>query len=151
MRDATRLPDADTRALLQQIAARLTAERPNHPMRDGIRTALALTFATRRHGYGTDRATRAEELLLAHAPAVELGMTRRQYAEELRQAAEGGTQKPPCARCGKPFDPADTRFDGKARHRNSPWCRSCVDRCHESTDAFHVCPVCDPARNGGAQ
>lgn len=89
MPEATRLPDADTRVLLQQIAARLTAERPQHPMRESIRTALALSFATRRHGYGTDRATRAEELLLAFAPAVETGITRSRYAAELRQAAGG--------------------------------------------------------------
>lgn len=89
MSERTRLPDADIRALLQQIAARLTAERPQHPMRESIRTALALSFATRRHGYGTDRAARAEEQLLTFAPAVESGMTRSRYAEELRQAAGG--------------------------------------------------------------
>ncbi|WP_405436652.1 hypothetical protein OG373_06690 [Streptomyces avidinii] len=82
-------PDADTRALLQQIAARLTAERPQHPMRESLRQALALTFATRRHGYGTDRAARAEELLLACAPGVEKGWTRARYAEALREAAGG--------------------------------------------------------------
>ncbi|MFD4245080.1 hypothetical protein ACFWP3_26355 [Streptomyces sp. NPDC058525] len=82
-------PDADTRVLLRQIAARLTAERPQHPMRESLRAALALTFATRRHGYGTDRAARAEELILAHAPAVERGTTRQQYAAELCQAAGG--------------------------------------------------------------
>lgn len=62
-----------------------------------------------------------------------------------------------CGRCHRPFDPADTRFDGRARHRNTPWCRSCVDRCHESTDAFHVCAVCRPSTeaekvtHGGSQ
>ncbi|WP_405493014.1 hypothetical protein [Streptomyces sp. NBC_00096] len=89
MSERTRLPDADTRALLQQIAARLTAERPQHPMRESIRTALALTFAARRHGYGTSRAEHAEELLLTFAPAVETGMTRSRYAAELRLAAGG--------------------------------------------------------------
>lgn len=89
MRDATPEPDADTRALLQQIAARLTAERPQHPMRESIRTALVLTFATRRHGYGTARAATAEELLLTFAPAVETGMTRSRYAAELLEAAGG--------------------------------------------------------------
>ncbi|WCD86368.1 hypothetical protein KPP03845_102714 [Streptomyces xanthophaeus] len=89
MQDRTRTPDADTRALLQQIAARLLAERPQHPMRESLRQALVLTFATRRHGYGTARAARAEELLLAHAPAVEPGTTRKQYAAELRRAAGG--------------------------------------------------------------
>ncbi|WP_327263937.1 hypothetical protein OG444_22815 [Streptomyces sp. NBC_01232] len=89
MSEATRRPDADTRALLQQIAARLTAERPQHPMRDSLVGALALTFATRRHGHGTARAAAAEERLLAHAPAVEKGWTRSRYAEALREAAGG--------------------------------------------------------------
>lgn len=89
MRDATPTPDADTRALLQQMAARLRAERPQHPMRASLREALALTFASRRHGYGTDRAARAEERLLSYAPAVEPGTSRKQYAAELLQAAGG--------------------------------------------------------------
>ncbi|MFJ3978369.1 hypothetical protein [Streptomyces sp. NPDC090021] len=89
MADATRLPDADTRALLQQIAARLAAERPTHPMRKTLRLALALTFAARRHGYGTDRAATAEENVLAHAPDVEPGLTRAQYAQQLLDAAGG--------------------------------------------------------------
>ncbi|MGW2040509.1 hypothetical protein [Streptomyces virginiae] len=84
-----RRPDADTCALLQQIAARLTAERPQHPMRESLRQALALTFAARRHGYGTERAAVAEEQLLAHAPAVEKGWTRSRYAAALREAAGG--------------------------------------------------------------
>ncbi|MGW2584543.1 hypothetical protein ACWCYZ_24990 [Streptomyces virginiae] len=89
MSEATRRPDADTRALMQQIAARLLAERPAHPMRETLRLALALTFATRRHGYGTARAEQAEQQLLAFAPAVEDGTTRKQYAAELLEAAGG--------------------------------------------------------------
>ncbi|MFJ6783729.1 hypothetical protein [Streptomyces yangpuensis] len=90
MSGARRL-DADTRALLLQIAARLTAERPQHPMRESLRQALALTFAARRHGYGTERAAAAEERILGHAPVVEVGATRRQYAQQLLDAA-GGAQ-----------------------------------------------------------
>jgi hypothetical protein len=56
---------------------------------------------------------------------------------------------PACGRCRQPFDPADARFDGHAQHGTTPFCRGCVDRCHESTDAFHVCPVCDESRRGG--
>ncbi|MCY0952108.1 hypothetical protein [Streptomyces sp. H27-S2] len=89
MSERTRLPDADTRALLCQIAARLTAERPQHPMRETLRLALALTFATRRHGHGTARGEWAEQQILRYAPAVEKGITRGRYAEELRQAAGG--------------------------------------------------------------
>lgn len=47
-----------------------------------------------------------------------------------------------CGRCGTPFDPTDTRFDGRARHSLSDYCRRCVDRCHEATDAYHRCAVC---------
>lgn len=53
-----------------------------------------------------------------------------------------------CGQCRRPFDPTGTRFDGQARHRDTPFCRSCVDACHES-DAFHQCPVCVPANGGG--
>lgn len=47
-----------------------------------------------------------------------------------------------CGRCRKPFDPTDARHDGHAQYSYSPFCRHCVDRCHESSDAFHMCPVC---------
>lgn len=61
-----------------------------------------------------------------------------------------------CGRCGRRFDPADTRPDGQARHRDTAFCRRCVDRCHDSEDAFHKCPVCvpvpaGPATDGGGQ
>jgi hypothetical protein len=54
-----------------------------------------------------------------------------------------------CARCHKPFDPADRRFDGHARHGDTPWCRQCIDNCHDGS-AEHVCVICEPARYGGA-
>ncbi|MEV0114648.1 hypothetical protein AB0H77_15550 [Streptomyces sp. NPDC050844] len=47
-----------------------------------------------------------------------------------------------CGRCKRPFDTTDKRFDGHAQHAATPWCKACVDRCHESTDAFHRCPIC---------
>ncbi|GAA3272749.1 hypothetical protein [Streptomyces lavendulae] len=89
MHEATRRPDAGTRALLQQIAGRLLAERPQHPMRENTRAALALTFATRRHGHGTASAEWAEQQILRHAPAVEPGTSRGQYAAELLDAVGG--------------------------------------------------------------
>ena len=47
-----------------------------------------------------------------------------------------------CGKCRRPFDPADTRFDGHAEDRSTPgYCRSCVDRCHEG-DSDHRCPIC---------
>ncbi|GAA2386970.1 hypothetical protein GCM10010420_07330 [Streptomyces glaucosporus] len=47
-----------------------------------------------------------------------------------------------CKQCHRPFDPTDKRWDGRAEYGDSGACRSCVDRCHESTDAFHICAVC---------
>ncbi|WP_240812564.1 hypothetical protein [Streptomyces sp. DASNCL29] len=66
-------------------------------------------------------------------------------AGEITQPAEKGEPADTCDRCRQPFDPSDARFDGRARHLYSPFCRRCVDRCHESTDAFHVCAVCRTA------
>lgn len=57
--------------------------------------------------------------------------------------------QPVCGRCRMPFDPADTRFDGRAEERSMPgYCRGCVGRCHDSEDAFHVCVICRPAESG---
>lgn len=55
------------------------------------------------------------------------------------------SEEPPaeaCGKCEKPFDPADTRHNGRARYAATPYCNGCIDRCHESTDAFHVCAIC---------
>ncbi|NGO43770.1 hypothetical protein [Streptomyces ureilyticus] len=53
--------------------------------------------------------------------------------------------KTSCSKCRTVFDPADTRHDGHDRHGDGPFCRRCIDRCHESTDAFHACVICDPS------
>jgi hypothetical protein len=47
-----------------------------------------------------------------------------------------------CKRCRRPFDPTDNESTGAARYAQTQFCRGCVDRCHESTDAFHQCPIC---------
>ncbi|MBT2673973.1 hypothetical protein J7E95_24760 [Streptomyces sp. ISL-14] len=64
------------------------------------------------------------------------------------QAEADEREKNKCGRCRRPFDPNDTRFDGHARHKDTPWCRSCVDNCHDG-GTEHVCVICDPARYGG--
>ncbi|NUO43684.1 MAG: hypothetical protein HOV82_16800 [Streptomyces sp.] len=46
-----------------------------------------------------------------------------------------------CGKCRRPFDPADTRHDGRARYAETPYCRGCIDLCHEA-DAFHCCVIC---------
>ncbi|MEH0642860.1 hypothetical protein QBB33_15560 [Streptomyces scabiei] len=55
-----------------------------------------------------------------------------------------------CARCRHPFDPADTRFDGRARYADTAHCRACVDNCRDG-GTEHVCIICDPARYGAVR
>lgn len=47
-----------------------------------------------------------------------------------------------CNNCHLAFDPTDTRFDGRARYHTTAWCRTCVNRCHDSEIADHRCGVC---------
>ncbi|MFJ1653668.1 hypothetical protein ACIOC2_20220 [Streptomyces sp. NPDC088337] len=73
----------------------------------------------------------AVQKTVGHAPVLE---TTNAYEKPAEQAK--------CTKCQQPFDPNDTRFDGHAQHANTPFCRRCVDLCHDSTDAFHACPIC---------
>jgi len=75
----------------------------------------------------------------AYATADDALRTATRLAKEM---ASGDQIAAACGRCRRLFDPSDTRFDGHGRHRDTPWCRECVDRCHDSTDAFHKCPIC---------
>lgn len=70
------------------------------------------------------------------------------YTDDEQPTAD--KQPDACAKCKQPFDPTDTRFDGRGRFYLTPYCRSCVDRCHNSTDAFHRCPVCTDLGGEGA-
>lgn len=56
--------------------------------------------------------------------------------------AKAGVGVGRCGRCRRPFDPADTRFDGHAEYRDSGYCRSCIDLCHNTEIADHRCPIC---------
>lgn len=47
-----------------------------------------------------------------------------------------------CGKCRQPFDSTDTRFDGHARFYLTPYCRSCVDACHDTEIADHRCVIC---------
>ncbi len=50
-------------------------------------------------------------------------------------------ERPGCRRCKVSFDPADKSPDGQAQQGDEPWCRGCVDNCHEGgTD--HRCVIC---------
>lgn len=60
--------------------------------------------------------------------------------------AQDATEEQPaveaCGKCRHHFDPADKRFDGRARYRLTPYCRGCVDRCHDTEVADHRCVIC---------
>lgn len=58
--------------------------------------------------------------------------------------SRGAAEEPPaaCAKCRQPFDPTDTRFDGRAQHATTPYCRACVDFCHDTEIADHRCVIC---------
>lgn len=71
---------------------------------------------------------------------------RSQLVAEQHAADERAKNK--CRCCSRSFDPTDTAFDGRSRYRDTPWCRSCVDNCHEG-GTEHVCVICDPKRYGG--
>ena len=57
-----------------------------------------------------------------------------------QRAAAPAAEK--CGKCRRPFDPADTRFDGHAQHKPTPYCRGCVDRCRDNEIADHRCVIC---------
>jgi hypothetical protein len=48
-----------------------------------------------------------------------------------------------CGKCKQPFDSTDASFDGHARYHLTPYCRGCVDRCHDNEIADHRCVICE--------
>lgn len=97
--------------------------------------------------------------ILGDGPSLGIEWTARYLRERLAEhptdsyrhwGAPAGSSgpRPSCGKCSTPFDPADTRFDGRARHKDTPWCRRCVDNCGDG-GAEHVCVICDPKRYGG--
>ena len=71
--------------------------------------------------------------------AIEAGIAPLAESPTAPAAAE---QSEACGKCKQPFDPADTRFDGHARFYLTPYCRGCVDRCHDNESADHRCVIC---------
>lgn len=64
----------------------------------------------------------------------------------LDTATAGGAAVEACGRCRRPFDPADTAYDGHARSPYHPgFCRRCVSLCEDS-GIDHFCAICTPAR-----
>ncbi|MGW0942926.1 hypothetical protein ACWD4O_10290 [Streptomyces sp. NPDC002623] len=138
----TNKPSAnETAALLALLAA--------------VQDALTLPYDTPDYEQRLSSRARPVRVVLAEAQSptgatalFNTAYLRTQIAEEEAQAAE--REKNRCRRCLTPFDPTDTAFDGRARYKDSTWCRWCTDKCHDG-GAEHVCQICDPARYGGGQ
>lgn len=118
-----------------------------------VRDALNLPFPdiTAPGGYderGRLMSQRAAAVRSAAAVAVRMGTPSWSVlTESVRDATESipvtyVVRQDTCGHCRRPFDPGDTRWDGQARYGDTPWCRACVDRCHDSEIADHRCPVC---------
>jgi hypothetical protein len=88
-----------------------------------------------------DQDDRPVELLLGSIMRVALpaGLLAGEPPREAAQPADDGGR---CGRCRRPFDPADTRWDGYAEYHDSGYCRSCIDNCHDTEIADHRCPIC---------
>lgn len=120
---------------------------------EAVRDAITLPFDTPEYDQRLlERAGIARvitEAALAGDPAglgLEADYLRHQLVAEQVEAEK--REKNRCGRCRTPFDATDTAFDGRARHRDTPWCRWCIDNCADGgTD--HACPICEPARYGG--
>ena len=126
----------DLRALLEAVRDALTLDYavPDYDERIKERAGLAKVVVRDALDEGTDRIGWNADWLPSKLTA--------------EQADADEREKNRCGRCRTAFDPADTAFDGRARHAETPWCRRCIDNCHEGS-AEHVCPICDPARYGG--
>ncbi|MFF3497410.1 hypothetical protein ACFYWS_39465 [Streptomyces sp. NPDC002795] len=59
-----------------------------------------------------------------------------------RPQTPASEQPAACAKCRVPFDPTDPRADGRSRYRDTPYCRICVNRCHDTEIADHRCVIC---------
>lgn len=60
---------------------------------------------------------------------------------ESQSVPAGQHEESRCAKCAMRFDPADTSFEGRAQHRDTPFCNGCVSRCHDTEIADHWCSV----------
>ncbi|MFI0894872.1 hypothetical protein [Streptomyces sp. NPDC020983] len=143
---------SDVLAFLAAVRDALTVPRP-------ARVADFAEMVERRHRREELIADRATAVRIAAQLAVDLDPGNLQtHLTALTQTIRDNTAAHPvefevredpeapagtaCAACRRPFDPADTRFDGHARHRDTPYCRACVDRCHDNEIADHRCPIC---------
>ncbi|WP_075662246.1 hypothetical protein [Streptomyces acidiscabies] len=117
---------------------------------EGVRTALTLPYDDRDYDRRMlDRAalvrTTLDGALADHPNDIgwDVGYLARKVLQEEQAAVEREATR--CRRCRKPFEGDGTRFDGRARYRDTAWCRSCVDNCHDG-GTEHTCVICEPSR-----
>jgi hypothetical protein len=80
------VPKEDVRKTLQAIAERLTDVRPDGPMREPLRMALALRFSHAHYGVG-EAAEDLERAVLRLMPRIDRPITRGEYGLLLHRAA----------------------------------------------------------------
>jgi hypothetical protein len=134
LRDAVRAVDPDDR-LAEQTRARWIDIRAHYII-------STLTACGVELGEQDERTVRWMAAMLDQPETIVLldWVKRARHAAEL-VAAEAAAEPEACGRCSAPFDPDDTAFDGRARYRNTLFCRGCIDQCHEA-DADHRCIIC---------
>lgn len=91
MSDIIETPTEACRDLLVAIADYLARARPTHLMWEASRLLLARQFAIARFGDDMALVDEAEQQILGWAPQVRTGVTRDEYAAQLRLAAQGVT------------------------------------------------------------
>lgn len=153
---------ASARALGPAVAAGLTAADARHVLAvlqdamvslrvamDALGTEAGEAVIARRWtSADTDPAVQAGDVRAALTTARDRATSTAVALMDARSTLEAfdGAVPRTCGRCQNRFDASDPSFDGAAEYRDSGFCRGCVDRCHESSDFAHACPVCDPAR-----
>lgn len=145
--DAAEADEKFVRHAQQDVTALLAYVRRLQEQRQYLIGQLAKRDAESGAG---DQALR--EFLVAHpgedemaASMVRDGFGPDEVVDILRRPISPVVGEPLVEACGKfkrPFDPADPSFDGRAQYAATPYCRGCVDRCHDNNSADHRCVIC---------
>lgn len=151
---------SDLRQLLEAVleAVTLPTDTPEHARRmeiraDWVRATVKGALADDPAGIGwhadylrgklrteeTEATERAAKASVDRAFPTVAAFLAGERAKPVGQAQAGNR----CARCRWTFDPHDKKHDGRARHRETPFCNRCVDLCQDSESADHWCPVDD--------
>src|ERR1051325_9792234 len=136
--EVCRLPDRVAELEEQMDRWRRTAYRvacTHEPDADAPRTLTEGEYSAAWHAVeGAAGEEGADPATVLHAVRARLGIARpgtAPPAEEQQPTAEA------CGKCHRPFDPADTSFDGAARYHLTPYCLGCVDACPANETPDH--------------